>query len=287
MRRYQIFIDDQPKWQSSFSALNIEIDIPVSDLGTPRGNALLRVYGVPLDEIKTSKQYEGKYVSIYGGMGKGMPLANPAQYGLLATGKVHQCFGNWSGTDQYIEFNIVPDDRAKNITLEWPAGSSLGDALKSALSAAYPTANITNLTDDVKLDYDNHGYYSSVEALATIAKKYNPKLVIIKNGGDITITDKPKDASKTISINDFVGQPTWIDANTIGFTCVMRGDIDLTTTIDMTMAITGNTQQGAYGIQKNMLTETGKFQVTFVRHLGNYRNTDAGAWSTTIEAVTL
>jgi hypothetical protein len=76
-----------------------------------------------------------------------LPLANPAQAGLLVQGYIWQAFGNWIGTDQSIDLIIAPGPPPPdinnlsvppNLTLNWQQGQSMSDAIKNALTTAYP-----------------------------------------------------------------------------------------------------------------------------------------------------
>jgi hypothetical protein len=43
-------------------------------------------------------------IQVFGGMSKGLPLANAVQSGLLMDGTIQQAWGNWQGTEQNINF---------------------------------------------------------------------------------------------------------------------------------------------------------------------------------------
>ncbi len=84
-------------------ALNIEWDIPVAPFATPMGAAWVRVWGVSLAQISQSSDLNGMNIQVFGGMQKGLPLANPMQYGLLVQGQIFQAFGNWIDTNQTLQ----------------------------------------------------------------------------------------------------------------------------------------------------------------------------------------
>jgi hypothetical protein len=93
MRFYQIVINGQMMWSSLLpsgtvdpGALNIEFDCPIAAEATPNGSAWLRVWGIPLSMIAQSTNYSGQTIQLFGGMSAGLPLANPAQQGILAQG---------------------------------------------------------------------------------------------------------------------------------------------------------------------------------------------------------
>src|ERR1700691_4540020 len=60
-------------------AWNVELDLPVIDAATSQGFSLARVWGISNAEIAQANNLAGKNIAIYGGMQKGLPLANPAQ----------------------------------------------------------------------------------------------------------------------------------------------------------------------------------------------------------------
>lgn len=98
-------------------------------------------------------------------MSKGLPLANPAQQGLLVQGLIQQAWGNWIGTAMDLDFIITAGMNAPgtaatatqagqsktasgvgsitpqtplNLILNWAPGQQLGDAVKQALQVALP-----------------------------------------------------------------------------------------------------------------------------------------------------
>ena len=108
MRYYKIVITDEggdikKQWSSLdgttgnpiMGALNIEIDVPMAPLGVPAGDAYVRICGISLLGVGQSANLNGLYLAAYGGMSKGLPLANPEQNGLLVKGQIFQAFGNW------------------------------------------------------------------------------------------------------------------------------------------------------------------------------------------------
>jgi len=120
MRWYEIEIYDKDgtvlKTYSSVNAdesnnrgaLQIEADLPISDFAHPSGSATIRIWGIPLSEIKKAAEFERKYIRISGGSNKGLPLENPAHSGLLYAGQIYQCFGNWQDTMQALDFVVIP-----------------------------------------------------------------------------------------------------------------------------------------------------------------------------------
>lgn len=67
-------------------------------------NSTVEIKGVPWDLVKSSNSLIGQHITIKGGMMPGLPLATiqSANAGILVTGKVSQCWGNWIGTEMSI-----------------------------------------------------------------------------------------------------------------------------------------------------------------------------------------
>src|SRR6202012_4869403 len=82
-------------------------------------------------------------VVVYGGMAKGLPLANPAQAGILIKGTVFQCFGNWLGRETSLEMFIVAKAPTANLAYKWPKGGSLEAAVRQVLNIAFPQSSVT------------------------------------------------------------------------------------------------------------------------------------------------
>jgi hypothetical protein len=119
VRWYEIDIYDQdfklvktyssvnPDESNNRGALQMEADLPVYYLAQPGGGGSLRIWGIPLKEISSAALFEGGFIYIYGGSNKGLPLENPGKSGLLYTGRIFQCFGNWQDTMQSLEFVLI------------------------------------------------------------------------------------------------------------------------------------------------------------------------------------
>jgi len=149
------------------AAQNIEIDLPVTFLHEPVPGAYLRIWGISLAEIGQANDLQGMNVAIYGGMAKGLPLANPQQSGLLASGQILQSFGNWIGTDMTLDMYVFfggssptsnqtsgnpsststtplpsTNQNPANLTWLWKANQSFTEAVANTLSTAFPKYQI-------------------------------------------------------------------------------------------------------------------------------------------------
>ncbi|WP_109482486.1 hypothetical protein [Paraburkholderia sp. C35] len=118
------------------NALQVAFDIPVSFMDAPVGDAYVRIDGVSLQEISGGANLNGMNFVMYGGMAKGLPLANPAQIGQLVTGQIKQCFGNWIDTEQYLMFYIQAGGSA-------PSANQVTGSVPIAGTVPIPTTNAT------------------------------------------------------------------------------------------------------------------------------------------------
>ncbi|CAD6525997.1 hypothetical protein ACFQ3P_13770 [Paraburkholderia sabiae] len=149
------------------NALRVTFDIPTGFLDAPLANAYFRIYGVSLQEISQGANLNGMNVAIYGGMAKGLPLANPAQIGPLCQGQILQCFGNWVGTSQTLDMYIqaggsspasnqvtgsvvtsstlpapTTNQNPAGIVFQWQPGQHLTDALVPCIQNVYPQYSV-------------------------------------------------------------------------------------------------------------------------------------------------
>lgn len=296
------------------AALQVELDIPVGAYHLPDGNAIVRIWGLGLQDIGSSfnlnpqpqAQKQGAIVTVYGGMSKGLPLANPAQARILVKGQVYQAFGNWLGTEQTVDLILAPPTQGSafsnvNYSLDWKKGTPLEQALKTCLSAALPSAELLiKISPNLVMNYDQPAYYGSLTQLNQFLNSLSRSIVtdagyqgvtIAYDGARVTISDGTQTPGTTtrIAFQDLVGQPTWIDVNTIQVKCVMRGDIALQDQITLPPSIVTSTSgafQGQTGNNPaNNLTFNGPYLVTKIHHYGNFRQPDAMSWNTTIDAI--
>lgn len=284
--------------QSLPGALNVELDIPVAPFATPVGAAYVRVWGVSLQEIGQASNLNGKPVSIYAGMQKGLPLANPAQSGLLIQGFVQQGFGNWQGTEQSIDLiiqaGIGTNAAPKNFTLSWKAGTNLSDAIKATFATALPDYSINvNINPNLVLSNDEDGFYSTIEQFAEYIKAISQHVVggtyqgvdiAIVRGKSISVYDGTTQATpKVIVFTDLVGQPTWVDPGTIQVRCVMRADISIGDYLKLPPGVVTTTAQSLSQYRQGSVFQ-GTFAVKLLRSNGNFRQPDGSSWVTTIDA---
>ncbi len=166
-------------------SLQVEMDILQYPQHVPGGNSYLRIWGISLELAKLAPKFNWAAISVSGGMGKGLPLANPAQAGLLVSGQVQQCFTNWIGTamtmDMYLvgvqtpaqtaalQQNLQPPDA--NISVGWPAGIPLASGIASTLSVAYPNWKVSvNISPNLVLGHTRIRILPVIDAVCDVVE---------------------------------------------------------------------------------------------------------------------
>lgn len=313
MRYYRIEIDGGPTYTSFANgrnlpaALTVNFDIPVAPFASPMQNgAFIKVWGISLQDIAQAKDLTGKNIKVYGGFQKGLPLANPAQAGLLVQGYIFQSFGNAIGTEQSLDLIVMPGvgpasgtnkRDPKNIVLNWKQGSSMADAVKNTLSVAYPgfTASI-NINPKLVLLHDENGYYENVSQFAAYINATSKAIIGGDyQGVDILLTEKAFSvydgsqtsggtSAKTVDFKDLIGQPTWIESPSIQFKCPMRADIKVGDKVTMPKTNVTNTAQAQSSLVNQKVSFQGTFQIASVRHVGDFRQPSGDSWATVFNA---
>jgi len=289
-------------------ALNVEIDVTVMANDVANSGAYVRVWGIPSSQLGPNYNLIKKPISISAGMSAGLPLAKPAQRGLLASGIVFQCFGNHIGLDVTLDliFNpgsiapqgtgSNPKPQARNIVLNWQKGKPLQQALQQTLKTGFPDIPIGtfNISSQLVAPQDQIGYHANLQQLALYVRRVSqdilkstsyPGVSMAINGGQFIIGDgtSPQQSNATIAFEDLVGQPTWIENTVIQFKTVMRADIKFN---DVVKLPPGPVTYGANnypGINQQTLFQ-GTFTISKIRHVGNFRQPDAAAWVTIFDA---
>ncbi len=322
MRYYKIVVSDPagikpPRtWTSlntngttNTAAQNVEFDIPLSTFATPASAAYVRIWGVSLADIGQASDFNNMDIAVYGGMAKGLPLANPSQNGLLVQGTILQAFGNWIGTQQTLDFEIMPQTSPQNITLTWRKGTELIPAIQQTLTNSFKgytldTSGVVEQSGFI-LTEDQIGYFDNIAQFATWIKQvsafikpvlpangvpysgldvmvHNNKLILLDNSGVNVKTPRQ------INFQDLIGQPTWIGLYQLQFNCIMRADLSLGDFILMPKAVF-TTTQASYSQYRQRSAFQGVFQIlgdkSIIRHVGNFRAPNGESWVTTINAV--
>jgi hypothetical protein len=291
------------------SALQVEFDIPVTYFSQPISQALIRVHGIGIDAIKQGSNFNKMNCVFYGGMKKGLPLANPTQSGLLVSGTIFQCFGNWVGTDQVLNIILTSnggtDDQPKNIVFNWLAGEPMANPISNALTTAFPEYGTPQISISDKLvrQTDEPAFNSTLaefarhinedsKAIITDANYSGVQMYLNQNNQFVVYDSLATSATpggstlsspKVIAFTDLIGQPTWFAPNQITFDCVLRADIGIGDFIQMPKTPTTVLAQAHPEAQDTSIFQ-GTFQISFMRHIGNYRQPSGDSWVTTFQA---
>ena len=311
------------RWQSfpngvfNPAAQNVLMDFMLTAEDTPLGGSSLKIEGVSLDDLKQSTQYgaqkvggkstPGLDIRVFGGMGKGLPLANPAQQGLILAGTVWQSYGNWEGVNQSLDMVIFPAlafVQPVNLTFNWLAGTPLSQALAATFSNAFPGyKQVIQISPNRKLSYTQPGVYSSVDRFAAMIRRLtegqlsanDPGVsIIVQNGAVYAVDGTAQTTPKQLNFYDLIGQPTWLTINQIQIKTVMRGDILVGDVVELPNQLSGlpgqviqtNPITALPGLRQNSIF-TGKFHVNQIRQIGNFRSPNGADWCTIMNCVSL
>lgn len=309
---------------TNLAALNIEFDLPIYLGHEPQGGSLIRLWGLGVKTISQAANLNpvngvAMQFALSAGMAKGLPLANPAQSGLIAAGEIWQAFGNWQGTNQTLDIIVQPGAPPGNqgigINWNWQKGQNLQDALTQMMAQAFPsyTPDI-NISATLVAPSPQPGCYRDFAAFSKYLHAYTKQLGVQQYGESypgvslafVTGTSSSGKTQNTLqafdgqgaaqnvttlAFQDLVGQPTWIDVNTVTFQTVLRADLQLG---DMVTFPTGvmppyalTTPSAAYpnAPTSSSATFQGLFSIIEVHHYANFRQADAASWNTTFTAL--
>ncbi len=311
MRRYQItagglVYDSAPGGVVNMSALQVDLDIAVSAKSAPIGNAMVRIWGTGIADMMAAQTLMGKNCTVYGGMATGLPLANPAQYGMLASGTIVQAYGNWIATDQNLTIIFAagvnlpetggPDPAipSQKIVFNCMKGKNLLQAAVQALQNAFPSFSIDQSAvskgQSFMAQADLQHYSRTIEDFAayyvrlTQSPQYGGETyqgtTIFVNGTTIALVDGPGINNIEILGQDLIGQPTWIDPLTIQIKTIMRGDIvpfQNTVSLPNTWINASPGDQGIF-FPTPVMAQGSNLQVVRARHVGSSRQPAGEAW---------
>lgn len=313
MRYYKIEIGNRvwtshpqgPNGPADLGAAMVELDLYVQPQGDATTKSHLRIWGASIRDMGQANVWVGQPVKVSGGMGRGLPLANPAQSGLLIQGSIYQAYGNWVGTDQYLNFVLGPPDKSNlvqfetpsDVSINWPEGGKMSDAIRQALTTAFPSYTINiNIKDNLVQPGDKPGILSTIGQIAQWAKE-NSKSIIGQNylgiqitfdGMTINVSDGSQQKSpKSIAFTDLIGQPTWVEPLKVSAAVVMRADIKQADLVTLPPTAVTTAQAGAPRIGDSLTKQSSIFQGTFfvnsVHHVGSSRSPDGRYWATMLE----
>ena len=302
-------------------SLMVEFDLLRFGESTPQGQSSITVWGISPQEMQQARQdMFGKSIKMWVGMSKGLPLANPAQSGLVLDGTIWQVLGNWQGTELRMDLivtagavsSVNPAPLAPiNLTVPWNKGIKLSVALTQCfqnMGGGYRFS--ISVSDRLINNFDSNMFCGSLTELATRLKSlskgiirdanYSGVEITMVNGKEIRVFDndfdnhQDKDSKKSasyrsknpvqIDFKDLVGQPTWVQFGTVSIPCVMRSDIQVGDYIRMPKKLRPMIQASSYSQFRDDSAFTGDFLVSSVRLLGNSRQPDANSWVTVLEA---
>ena len=303
-------------------ALNVELDLPVYSWDAPLDGAAVRVWGVGLPLLSQATDFNPSFdnstfcnIQIKAGMAKGLPLANSEQYGVILEGQIQQAFGNWQGTAQTLDLVVTfPCGTARqprNIIFNCKNGEPFAAAIENTLNTAFkdlpnPPAVKVNIDSNLIAYQDEPAYYENLAQFASFLNSKSKSIIRnpdyygikIANNSDnvINVYDGaiPAPTVTQIAFQDLIGQPTWIAPYTLSFKVVMRSGIQVGDRILMPKIVPAQFKQFGLALttpqtQSQYKTTSGfqgEFTVSMVRHLGNFRQRDANAWVTVVEAFT-
>jgi hypothetical protein len=176
----------------------------------------------------------------------------------------------------------------------------LSSGIQETLSKAFPKANINvAISSALKLAYQDAGMYQSLEQYAGYLNNLSQSIFGTKAYPGVRITSVDNtldvwDGSKTIGsaaidYKDLIGQPTWLDFNTVSIKVVLRGGLrpGMGITLPQTLinyAGGDSVLPGQSPNQRSHITLPGSYQIMKLTHIADLRNPDGAAWSTNIEA---
>lgn len=322
-------------WTSEINGVNdpgaldiaFTIELVVGQADTP-STASVTVWGIPIQTISQASNFNNCTLELNAGYGHGLPLAE-LQYphrGLILKGNIFPCYGNWISNNTSIEFIVTPSATSggstggqggptniKNIIHNMPPNTPLSTAIRNALTTAFPGAQLNiNISPKLVLTSPDWSFHQSLSQYANYLKSLSHSILGTPNttgyagvgmalqGDIIQFSDgTTKGNAIPIIYEDLVGQPTWIGANRIQVTTLLRGDIGpqssggpLSITLTPTLTTMGADtaswlQQGGNiaGLKGDYLTFQGTWDVQTVRHIGKFRDPQWNAWITIIEAI--
>lgn len=297
--------------QNDPGALDVLLDAYVNDYETLHGLTALQIKGVSIADISQATQLVNSVIFIYAGFQAGLPLNNPNQAGLIIKGEIQQGFSNWQGVDMSLDLVIRPPgstaSEKTNIPFLWNAGTPLSSALATTLSTAFPGVkqNI-QISPNLIIAHTETGVYQSMVAFSQYLRPFTqsaiggnyPGVRIVWTPTQINVFDQSTPGSPvTIDFASLIGQPIWIQPYTLQFTCPLRADLSVGTSVKMPQGLLGNANNpaGAPGAVTTTAASqpqarqasifNGTFNITQVHHMGIFRQPDGLAWVTVFTAV--
>ena len=298
-------------------ALDINFDIPVTQLATPQGGFRVKVSGPALQMLGQASQLAGMHFTMSAGMSAGLPLATEQtpQAGVIALGTVLASYGNWESVSQSLDLLINPG-APKNlfgtpVSFQWLAGTSLTDAINATLAAAFPgfKVQVFILDENLTLPNDEAGVYQNLSQFAAYLSELTKSIgsqthenyqgvQITYSGSSIVVYDGtvtnagPAQSPVQLAFTDLVGQPTWIGPTKVQFNTVLRADIGVGNSVVFPKeilapyALTSPAAASPGNVipVNNRIAFQGQFLVNEVHQFGSFRDPSADSWVTAFTA---
>lgn len=284
-------------------ALNLELDIVSVSLGQfDQGKSSVRIWGVGLPALGQASNLTNYGIEITAGMQPPYALNSAAKPGLVMGGQIYQSFGNWEGTNQYLEFVVsnsaVNSGSTVPISWDWQQGTPLAQAIVNALTNAFSgytvvgagtVKTITNLHgNDETGTYTLQDFVTLISTYSTTGQPagYNGYQIQTFGNTFYLYDNSAPTSPKAVEFQDIIGQPTWINAAQLTFASVLRGDITLQDNISLPAGLYPpyvlTTAQAAQpnAAPSSRLTFNGTFGLAEVHHYANFRQADADSWRT-------
>jgi hypothetical protein len=284
------------------AAWDMELDVFSNPFGVAGPASYIKVYGVAIEDISQSNDLVNSAVELFVGMKPGLPLATEAsklQSGVVLRGNAFQVFGNWVGTEMTLDFvvsGVAKTGQQMNpqLVLNWPKGTSFKQAVTSMLSMLYPDYNIVvDVSRSLVSKEDQHTRWSGLDEAgpglrdltAGIVGHGYPGVQIFARDRSFYVSDGTSaKVPKVILFQDMIGQPTWIEFNTVQVRTVMRADISWGDffKFDPRGVIATTRSNSQPQVDKSSIFK-GSFKVNSVHHVGRYRDERGDAWCSIIE----
>ena len=297
---------------SNGSALRVDFEIFQQQFNQSGLNSFIRIYGLSYKQlgqiadlnpkIPLDKEDNFAKIQISAGMSKGLPLAKPAQQGILVKGLIGQAFANWQGTEISLDLVIIPSMGSSvnpvNIPWSWKKGNTLESAVRASLGIAFPTTKISgNYSPDLIFTEDQSGFYYDLEELSTYVYRQSKAIIskpsyigamITQTADGFVLNDGTTNTgtTKQIKFTDLIGNLTWLDIGTIQAKLVMRGDLAINQIVKFPKGSPITNTINSFSQYRNNLSFQGEFQISKIHHLGYSRQPSADNWVTIIDCKT-
>lgn len=296
MRAYELIIDGVTivDAYSNLNGLQIESDIDANAAQVSIATEVRVSNYAPLNtrSIREVQGLYGKYCILKGGFAKGLPLALPEKYGIIANGTITSATYDINGTMIDLIFWLYPIPKKQSFVIfKVAANTSLATAIRTALLPFSLVLNFSTQLQTLQSKYAFGCQYASLlEAINGICQQFNLKVTNTGQGQYLwTLRDEAiSPAIITIPLNQIIGQTPTLDPVTIA----------VQTTLDYRLRqgviVRVNSRFSSYlswsrsvNSQINMLDPiiNGEYLITQCRHTLNYKGVEAQTWATQIWAI--